>query len=336
MRFVGRRAARVLWASLLSVACVVPVGADELQPGLLRDTVPVLEGGHLFHSQRALERFLDAAGCDVGYYAVQPVTGLVLAREADREVCLAGMSKVFCLTELFRRAEEGLGIDTVSLAVSGRGRLTLRETAALMAGDGDRHATEALTAFLGLERVNAIPGLLGIEGLSADVMVDDPKLRSTLDLRLDMGRVAERGLPQHGTARAIATYYEKLWRGKVISPAVSQRLRDFLAEHSQVFSADYRDAFVVSGKGGSILWTRPPYHYAMSGWGQLLSVAEPASSPARSAVALCVWAEWFPQGMTAAEQRAFLERVSDSLVAILESPRRAAKQAERAGQIQQL
>ena len=309
-------------------------------PGLPLDSVPVCVSDGPFHSEASLSRFLDSSGYEVGYYAVQLDHGRVLERFADREVCLASMVKVFCLTELFRQAEAGLDLDATMLTVPGHGERTLREAADLMIGISDNAATQALADFLGRGRVNAIPALVGLEGLADNVLPTEGQLHEVLDERIQGGREASEDLPMHGTARAMATFYERLFAEQVVSPQVSRELLAFFERHPKPFSRDYREAFAFGGKGGNILWTRPPRHYSMMGWGLLLSDLhrQPAvvdegpvlTARQRGPIALCVWGEWFPPEMSPEDQQVFLSGVTDSLIATLEAPQRAAKRLEPA------
>lgn len=329
------------FAPLLSLSAAA---ADDRIPGLPADSLPVVIDEGLFRTEASLNRYLDECGYEVGFCATLLDQGRAVERFADREVCLASMVKVFCLTELFRRAEDGLDLDATTLAVPGRREMSLRKAADLMIGLSDNAATQALTEFLGREHVNAIPSLLGMEGLAPELLPTESRLHDVLDQRIAGGREAEPGLAQHGTARAMATYYERLHARQVISPAVSRDLLAFFARHPKAFSHEYREAFRFGGKGGNILWTRPPQHYSMMGWGLLLTdphrqpvdLGDPIAVRQRGPLALCVWGEWFPAEMPPDEQQAFLATVTDSVIAILEAPQRAAKRIESASQIQQL
>ena len=339
MKSVVSVAVRVV-LSLCFVAQAWPgVSRGEMPiPGLPSDAVPVTATDDLFHSEASLNTFLNACGYEVGYSVVQLSSGRVLDRLADREVCLASMVKVFCLTELFRQAADGLDLDATTITVPGHGEQTLRAAADLMIGISDNDATQALAEYLGRDRVNAIPELMGIEGLSDQVLPSETRLHEVLDDRIQGKRTAAEGLPMHGTARAMATFYERLYQHQVVSPQVSRALLAFFKRHPKPFSRDYREAFAFAGKGGNILWTRPPRHYSMMGWGLLLT--EPHGRPGEAAhdtlegmqergpIALCVWGEWFPAEMPPEEQQAFLSRVTDSLIATLEAPQRAAKRLE--------
>jgi hypothetical protein len=327
-------------AGIWATGMAVPAWGDERDGSMLRATVPVVAGDGAFHSQRALDRFLDVCGAEVGYYAVQLESQREIAREADRPVCLGGMTKVFCLTELFRQAEAGLDLDTTQLLVPGHGRVSLRQAAKLMIVGRDNAAADALVNVLGREQVNALPASLGIQGLSDTPLPEKAGLHAALDSRLDRTAPADVGLAAHGTARGMAAFYEQLFAEEVVSKRVSRQLLDALSQHATSFSDDWRDAFTFSGQEGSILWTRPPHHYGMMGWALLLTASQDAGGELRSQtrrpISVCVWGEWFPASMSAQQQRALLTRVTDSLIAIMEAPQRAAKQLEAGPILNQL
>lgn len=269
--------------------------------------------GAPFTEERLLADFLDEHPWEVGYCAMDLGTGKTAERFAERPVCLASIVKVFCLTELYRQQhEEGLDPDHV-IEVHKHGAITLQAAADLMIGQSDNAATQALAEFLGRENVNRVPALLGIHSMSADILPEEGTLRQTLDTRIFGERVAVDGLPQHGTARGIARYFELLLKGEVISPAVSGGLVDFFLKHPKPFSLQYAGQYDFAGKGGNILWTRPPKHYAMMGWGLFVT----NSSGER--IALCVWGEWFPEAMPPEQQSEFLKFVTDSLITIVTS-----------------
>lgn len=323
--------------AFLGTACLGIASAEEPIPGLPHNSVPKCGPDSPFHSESALNRFLDACGYEVGFFATHLEQGRSIERHADRQVCLASMAKVFCLTELFRRAEDGLDLDSTMLDVPGLGTVSLREAAGVVVSASDHSATQALAAFLGRDRVNALPEALGLDGFSANVIPDEQQLHEMLDQRLAGNRKADPALPMHGTARAMARFYEMLYAHQVTSPQVSRNLLTFFEQHDEPFSHTFRRSHDFGGQGGSVLWTRLPQHYSAMGWGLLLT--SPHGQPARAqaarsnprqqgSVALCVWGEWFPEEMSAEEQQDFLAKVTDSLLAILFAPQRATKRIE--------
>ncbi len=261
-----------------------------------------------------LSALLEKHPYEVGYYAKNLKTGRVVERLAERPVCLASMVKVFCLTELYRQKHER-GLDLAqTIEVSPHGLITLTRAAALMIGVSDNPCTHALADFLGRDKVNAIPVLLGISTMSPDILPTPERLHSTLDLRIAGGRVAAPALPMHGTARGVAAYYELLQRRAVISREISEELLDFFASHPMPFSDKFNQEYKFAGKGGNILWTRPPNHFSCMGWGIF------GASASQEPVVLCVWGEWFPQDMPPDKQSEFLKRVTDGVIKKLNRP----------------
>jgi len=63
----------------------------------------------------------------------------------------------------------------------------------------------------------------------------------------------------------------------------------FFTNHPKPFSLHYAGTYQFAGKGGNLLWTRPPKHYSMMGWA--LYVTKPSGEH----IVLCVWGEWFPE-----------------------------------------
>ena len=261
---------------------------------------------------QALAKCLDALPYEVGFFAKDLETGRITERFGDRAVCLASMVKVFCLTELYRQKhEEALAVST-KIRVPDHGDLSLTAAADLMIGQSDNAATHALAEFLGRVNVNRIPSLLGLDSLSGNILPSEAVLRQTLDKRIFGGRHAAAGLPQHGTARDMAGFFERLLDKRVISEAVSEDLVEFFSGHPMPYSNRYAGTYNFAGKGGNILWTRPPKHYAMMGWNLFVT------KPSGGRLVLCVWGEWFPQNLDPEKQTEFLKFVTDSVIGILE------------------
>lgn len=258
-----------------------------------------------------LIEYLEQYPYEIGYCAIDVNNGTRLSHHADRSVCLASIVKVFCLTELFRQKhEEGLDLEQVVWSMRHR-RRSLHELAGLMIGDSDNVATDLLADFLGRDRVNQMPQRIGLQSISDTAWPDEPTLVRTLDRRVHGERLAEPGLPMHGTAAGIANYFELLLQGKIISEAVSEDLVDFFLTHPKPFSDQFADRYEIAGKGGNILWTRPPKHYSVMGWGLFLR------DESGHRIVLCVWGEWFPEDMEPDEQLEFLTAVTDDLISIL-------------------
>jgi len=260
-----------------------------------------------------LAEFLDGTPYEIGFFAKDLESGKTAERSADRSVCLASIVKIFCLTELYRQKhDDGLNLDQ-ELYVPGHGSISLEQAADLMIGRSDNAATQALATRLGRDRVNAIPGALGIDSMGAEILPDDKAIRQVLDKRIKGDRVAQPGLPFHGSARGIARYFEKLLDGKVISEDVSRELLSFFSKHPKPKTSHYAEKYNFAGKGGNLLWTRPPKHYSMMGWSLFLT------KQSGEQIVLCVWGEWFPENMPPDMQSEFLKFVTDSVIRILES-----------------
>lgn len=260
-----------------------------------------------------LTKYLDGLPYEIGFFAKNLTTGITTERFADRSVCLASIVKIFCLTELYRQKEEHELDLNQEIEVAGHGAISLAEAADLMIGRSDNEATQAFTEFLGRERVNRIPSLLGIESMSADILPENGTFRQTLDKRIFGDRIAAARLPQHGTARGMAHYFELLLDGQVISERTSADLIKFFTNHPKPFSSHYAGEYEFAGKGGNLLWTRPPKHYSMMGWSLYVT------KPSGDYIVLCVWGEWFPENMPPDLQSEFLKYVTDCVLSILES-----------------
>jgi len=255
-----------------------------------------------------LKAFLDKRPYEIGFHAKLLGSDKTLDRHGDRPVCLASTVKVFCLTELLRqKLEEDLDLSD-EIEVPNHGKIPLEKAASLMIGQSDNEATNALAEFLGRRKVNGVPAKLGIKGLSREVLPGPEKLRAVLDKRISGKKIARSGLDQHGTAIGIAEYYELLAAKKVVSEPVSDALLEFYTKHPKPFSQHHAKDFEFLGKGGNLLWTRPPKHYSMMGWGLLLQ------KEGQPVMALCVWGEWFPEDMPPKEQSKFLKFVTDCVI----------------------
>jgi Beta-lactamase enzyme family len=259
-----------------------------------------------------LTSYLEERPYEIGYFAKDLRTGKTVERFADRPVCLASIVKLFCLSELYRQKhEEALDLSQ-KIQVPSHGSISLADAADLMIGQSDNSATQALTEFLGRENVNNIPALLGIDSMSPDILPEEGTFRQTLDKRIFGDRVAKAGLPQHGTAGGIGVYLELLLSKRVVSATISTELIDFLLRHPKPFSTHYAGQYEFAGKGGNLLWTRPPKHYSMMGWGLFVKTQR------NDDIVLCVWGEWFPENMPPEAQSEFLKYVTDCVISIVE------------------
>ncbi len=260
-----------------------------------------------------LNRFLDTHPYEIGFFAKNLNTGETVERYADRSVCLASIVKIFCLTELYRqKCDKALNLNQ-KIEIPNHGSISLEKAADLMIEQSDNAATYALANLLGYENINRIPALLNIDSLSKEVLPKSEVFREMLDKRLFGKRIASEDLPQHGSARAIAEYFELLIDKKVFSEAISSELIDFFSKHPKPFSKYYIGQYSFAGKGGNLLWTRPPKHYSMMGWGLFLKKLS------EDYIVLCVWGEWFPENMPPEKQSEFLKYVTDCVISIIEN-----------------
>ncbi|MCK5851926.1 serine hydrolase [bacterium] len=259
-----------------------------------------------------LNRFLNDQPYEIGFFAKNLRTGKTVGRFADRSVCLASIVKIFCLTELYRQKHDKALDINQKIEVPNHGSISLEKAADLMIGQSDNAATYALASFLGYENVNCIPLILNIDSLSKDILPKSEVFREVLDKRLLGKRIASEGLPQHGTAGAIAEYFELLIDKKVFSEVISTELINFFSRHPKPFSKHYIGQYSFAGKGGNLLWTHPPKHYSMMGWGLFLKKLP------EDYIVLCVWGEWFPENMSPEKQSEFLKYVTDCVISIIE------------------
>jgi len=258
-----------------------------------------------------LTRFLDNQPYEIGFFAKNLGTGKTIGRFADRSVCLASIVKIFCLTELYRQKHDKTLDLNQKIEVPNHGSISLEKVADLMIGQSDNAATYSLASFLGYENVNRIPAALNIASLSTEVLPKSEVFREVLDKRLFGKRIASEDLPQHGDAHSIAKYFELLINKKVFSEAISTELINFFSRHPKPFSKHYAGQYSFAGKGGNLLWTRPPKHYSMMGWGLFLK------KPSGDYVVLCVWGEWFPENMPPEKQSEFLKYITDCVISII-------------------
>jgi hypothetical protein len=260
-----------------------------------------------------LSSFLAEHPYEIGFFAKDLKTGKIAERHADRSVCLASIVKVFCLTELYRQKHaESLDLNQ-TIDVPKQGEISLMKAADLMIGQSNNEATQSLAKFLGRDNVNRIPSLLGLESLDANILPDEGIFKETLDKRIFGERLAVVNLPQHGTARDMAKYFELLLNREVISEPTSEELIEFFMKHPKPFSTRHAGKYNFAGKGGNLLWIKSPKHYSMMGWSLFLT------KQTGEHIVLCVWGEWFPKNMPPDQQSEFLKFVTDSIIEIVES-----------------
>jgi len=255
---------------------------------------------------------------EVGFFGKNLKTGETVERRPDQPACLASIVKIFVLLEVMRQADEGAFELSESIVIRRKDQeesCTISEAIDKMIGISDNEATTALAVHVGWDRVNALPGELGITGLSDKILPEPGIFGTVLDKRV-YGKTRlcalDNLLPQHGTARGIVQYFELLNSGKLINQSVSTQVLGVFDRNPKKFAPNATPVdFKSGGKGGSCAWIRPgrpPYN--MVGWGLLIRNEE-------SAIALCFWCEWFPEETSEGLKVKWCFAISDSIVNIL-------------------
>ena len=170
---------------------------------------------------------------------------------------------------------------------------------------------------VGYDSINALPKELGITGLSDQILPPPGVLDQVLDKRVLQIKMLPEGefLPQHGTAKGMVQYLELLHQKKLLNEKISKRVLEVFDRNPKYFAPrGTPPGFLSGGKGGSLLWMRPPHpHYNMLGWGILVRNEN-------QAIGFCIWCEWFPENMTQEQQWQWCSGLSDCIVNILLLP----------------
>jgi len=268
---------------------------------------------------------------EVGFFGRNLSTGETVEYRPDQPACLASIVKIFVLLEVMRQVDENALELSESITIEREDQkesCTISEALDKMIGVSDNEATSALAARVGWDRVNALPAELEISGLSEAILPEQDIFGKVLDKRVyGKNRLCSLDslLPQHGTARGIVRYFELLYAGQLINESVSRRVLEVFDRNPKKFAPDATPKdFKSGGKGGSCAWIRPgrpPYN--MVGWGLLVRNEE-------SAVAFCLWCEWFPEETSEELKRKWCFAISDSIVNILLGQESADTQSEGA------
>lgn len=255
-----------------------------------------------------------ACPAEVGFYGRNLLTGQTVEYRADQPFGLASIVKLFVLAEVMHQVQQG-ELSMTEHVSPPKGQ-SIRDALDAMIGQSDNAATNALAASVGYDRVNALPEMLGLAGLSAQVLPEPGVLESVLDQRVSGRKVLPRTTrpPQHGTARGMVGYFEKLHLRELVNAEVSRRVLEVLTRHPKPFAPCATPPQCISvGKGGSLLWVRPSRQkYSMGGWAIYIR-----DEDGRIAVTLCVLCEWFPDGVSSDAQYKWCSTLSDCIVAIL-------------------
>jgi len=186
----------------------------------------------------------------------------------DQPACMASIVKLFTLLEVMSQVRSGQLSLADEIRIENK-TVTINDALDLMIGQSDNAATNALTARVGYDRVNALPGELGMTGVSAQILPKPGILDGVLDKRIRGPRVVppDSLLPQHATARGMVRFFELLHKGELKSPEISADVRAVLERHPRGFVPHAPMGFSVVGKGGSLAWKRPfRPGYNMIGW----------------------------------------------------------------------
>lgn len=255
---------------------------------------------------------------EAGFFGKNLSTGDTVEYRPDQPACLASIVKIFVLAEVMRQADQGTLALSESITIERKDKKesrTISEALDKMIGISDNEATDALAARVGYENVNALPGQLGIAGLSDKILPEPGIFGKALDKRV-FGKTrlcpVNKPLPQHGTARDIVRYFELLHTNSLISKDISEAILDVFDRNPKNFTPDATPiSFKSVGKGGSCVWMRPDRpQYNMLGWGLLIRDEQ-------TALALCLWCEWFPEQTSEQLKRKWCSAISGSIVNIL-------------------
>jgi hypothetical protein len=255
---------------------------------------------------------------EIGFFGKNLSTGQTVEHRPDQPACLASIVKIFVLLEVMRQVDEGTLKLSETVTIERKDEketCTISEALDKMIGISDNEATDALAACVGYDNINALPAQLNIAGLSDKILPEPGIFGKVLDKRV-FGKTRlcpiDKPLPQHGTARGIVRYFELLHEGSLVSENVSKAALDVFDRNPKYFAPGATPTdFKSIGKGGSCVWMRPDrLQYNMTGWGLLIRSEQ-------TAVALCLWCEWFPEHTSEELKRKWCFAVSDSIVNIL-------------------
>lgn len=258
-------------------------------------------------------------GCPaiVGFYGINLSTGRTVEHNPDKPACLASIVKIFILLEVIQQNQAGqLDLSKQIRYQKGDQKVscTIIEALDKMIGQSDNEATNALAAMVGYDKVNALPGTLGINGLSEKILPEPGILAKILDERIYKKRDLAKTdlLPQHGTARAVTKYFQLLNDNKLINENISRNVARVFKRNPKNFAAGTTPPhFAGVGKAGSLLWLRPnAEEYNMIGWATLIK-------DRKTAITVCLWLECFPENISDEESTLWQQTISDSIIKVL-------------------
>ncbi|MHC4757075.1 MAG: serine hydrolase [Planctomycetota bacterium] len=273
---------------------------------------------HTVTTREQLLALVKQCPAEVGFFGKNLSTGNTVEYRPDQPACLASIVKIFVLLEVMQQVDQGALTLSEIITIERKDEKessTISEALDKMMGVSDNEATDALAARIGYDRVNALPAQLGIAGLSEKILPEPGVFGKALDKRV-FGKTklcpVDKPLPQHGSARGIVHYFELLHSGSLVSESISKTVLEAFDRNPKNFAPDATPIdFKSVGKGGSCVWMRPDRpQYNMTGWGLLIRNEQ-------TALALCLWFEWFPEKTSEQLKRKWSSTVSGSIAQIL-------------------
>ncbi len=248
----------------------------------------------------------------VGFYGVNLDTGKTTEYSPDQPACMASIVKLFVLLSVVDEVRSGR-LDWGDRLPMGSESISITEAVDRMIGQSDNAATNALADKVGFDAVCALPGRLGMDGVSEAILPKPGLLEDVLNKRVVEFKRAPvvPFLPQHASAKGMVRFFELLHEGKLISPEHGADVLAALKRHPRSFVPHAPEGFGVFGKGGSLSWTLPPRpQYNMVGWNLYVRNG-------KTAVAFCLWGEWFPEKMPDKIKLEWLSAISDGILKVL-------------------
>ncbi|MHC4791798.1 MAG: serine hydrolase [Planctomycetota bacterium] len=273
---------------------------------------------HAVTTREQLLALVKQCPAEVGFFGKNLSTGDIVEYRPDQPACLASIVKIFVLLEVMQQVDQGTLTLSEIITIERKDEkesCTISEALDKMIGISDNEATDTLAARVGYKNVNALPAQLGIAGLSEEILPEPGVFGKALDKRV-FGKTKlcpiDSPLLQHGSARGIVRYFELLHSGSLVSESVSKAVLDVFDRNPKNFIHNATPTgFKSVGKGGSCAWIRPDRpQYNMTGWGLLIRNGQ-------TALALCVWCEWFPEQNSEGLKRKWCSSISGSIVNIL-------------------
>lgn len=268
----------------------------------------------LWTRQRLLD-FVAQCPARVSLYGQNFTAGATIEHNADRPVCLASIVKIFDLLEVARQVDQGkIHLeDTIRIPrKDGDTTCSIDRALDLMIGRSDNEATNALARLVGYDNVNALPGQLKIEGLSDQIMPRPGVLERVLDQRVAAGPASQPSLlPQHGTMRGLVRYFELLHKNELLAPEIGEAVLRVFDRNPMPYVDCFPAPASVVGKGGSLVWIRPPkMPYHMGGWVVYVRNSQ-------QAMGLAIVCEWWPDGTPEDLQYAWCRAMSNGAAMLL-------------------